>query len=118
MKTPSKKKYVPAYLDKDEDEDGEFEWDDGYLDKNESRNLRSEAVEDEYIESDDALEVDNDSEDYSPTHSKSKAKSNVAAVSKRSYRRRNTGATPDPNGRVKGRDLVPWTSKSCTLMLF
>jgi hypothetical protein len=114
MKTPSKKKYIPAYLD--EDDDGDFEYDDEY-ENDGSRNLRSKAVEDEYIESDDASEVGNDSEDVSPAHSKSKTKSNVAGVSKRNYSRRNPGAVPDPNGRVKGRDLVPWTSKSCTLIL-
>jgi hypothetical protein len=71
---------------------------------------RSEEVDDNYLESEGELEIDDDSDEEFTIISN--VKSNNTAKSRPKHSSKNKDrALPDPNGRVKGRDLVTWTSK-------
>jgi hypothetical protein len=79
-------------------------------DYGEPNRTRSKEVDDDYLESEGEFEIDDDSDDEFTIISNTK--SNNTAKSKRKRNSKNKDrALPDPNGRVKGRDLIPWTSK-------
>ena len=60
--------------------------------------------------SDDEYTVGNKTKAKGAGKRKQKAKANIKTNTKANAKK--DGTAPDPHGRVKGRDLIPWTSKS------
>lgn len=90
--------------------------DDDDQDDDESPNLWSEAKSPGYDDSDSYSQSsadDGSDDEYSFSGNTS---SNTSGNSNSTSNTSNNGVHPDPNGRVKGRDLIPWTSKSIALL--
>jgi hypothetical protein len=79
------------------------------------------ADEDGYYGSDGDFEIEDDNEDEDGGENdnfkiKSTTASNVKATgSSKAKTKKPKGGAPDPNGRVVGRDLIPWNRKSCVV---
>ena len=61
-------------------------------------------------DSDDEYTIGNKTKSKGAGKPKQKSKSNTKTNTKVNIKK--DGTAPDPHGRVKGRDLIPWTSKS------
>jgi hypothetical protein len=98
-------RYVPKHAadDDDDEEEEEEEEDDGNF------STQSESTDDE-LDFDNESNIADDTDDEYTGGANTKSKGAVNTKPKSKPKKDGTG--PDPNGRVKGRDLIPWTSKS------
>lgn len=107
-----KSKYLSLARIEDSSEDYS-EYEDGDHDK--SSGHRSKVAEDNDLGSDSEFKIEDDSDNEVTINSHGACNSDGTFKRKRKSDSKE-GATPDPNGRVKGRDLVPWTRKLYVLL--
>ena len=99
-----KSSYKYAFRDENVDDDEE--------DEDDRFSNQSQSADDEFDSDGEFITADDTDDDYPGS---SNIKSNGAGNAKPKSMSKKDGTRPDPNGRVKGRNLIPWTSKSSTI---